>query len=473
MSRKNIKRILPGYSLRLLTVLLLILNIGYLKGYSNSLLDKIENDCNVIIICLDTLRADHLSCYGYSRATSPNIDKLAKKGIIFDWAIAQSSATLPSHAALFTSKYVHSHKVSDPTKSLSQGQTTLAQVLEKNGYKTAAFICNAELLNPRYGLNKGFGTYFFRKEQNNTVSFEKTMPAALEWINQHKNSKFFVFLHSNDIHQPYHSIYENFFDPHYKGNLDKEYFWDYNVRFNKNNLIRTPREIKHIIAHYDGGIKYADSFIPKLMQKLEDCVLLDKTIIILLSDHGEMLADRNNNFGHNFSLHDEEVRVPLIILHPEIKKGIRIKKQVQLIDVMPTILDILCIKENIPFMEGKSLVNLIKGKSNDYSEYAYAERIERVNDNKDAIKYQAMVRTPLWKLIGSMNKIEETVQEILPKIENPRNFDINSIPDEGRFELYNLQKTPKENKNIIDQKDKKEEEKLLNRLLNNYYAPEK
>lgn len=473
MNERKVEKLITSYFLRVLTVLFLTSNIDCLKAYSNPFEDKVKNNRNVIIICLDTLRADHIGCYGYSRATTPNIDKLAKKGIIFEWAITQANATLPSHASLFTSKYVYSHKVKDMKNRLSEDQTTLAQVLGKNGYKTAAFICNANLLSPRYGLNKGFDTYSFREEDDRTVSFEKTMPAALEWIKQNRDSKFFVFLHSNDIHQPYHSIYENFFDPHYKGRLDNEYFEEINALFKKNNLARTPREIKHIIAHYDGGIKYADSFIPELMQKLADWALLDKTIIILLSDHGEMLANRSKRFCHNFSLHDEEVRVPLIILHPEIKKSMRIKKQVQLIDIMPTVFDFLDIKNGIPAMEGRSLVNLIEGQNGGFDKYAYAECVNNENANEGLIKNQVMVRTSLRKLIGSMWKVSEADQEMLPKTITSHDPNIISIPNKDRFELYNLQKDPKENRNIIDRKDKRGEEELLNKLLSSYNIPER
>lgn len=473
MNGKKVERLITGYSLYVLIILFLALNFCCLKAYSYPLDDKAEKDLNVIIICLDTLRADHVGCYGYSKATTPNIDKLSKKGIIFEWAITQANATLPSHASLFTSKYMHSHKVDNPKKRLSEDQTTLAQVLGRNGYKTAAFICNANLLSPRYGLNKGFGTYFFKEEEDRALSFEKTMPAALEWIKQYQNNKFFIFLHSNDIHQPYHSIYENFFDPYYKGRLDHEYLEENNVLFKENNLVRIPREIKHIIAHYDGGIRYADSFIPKLMQKLTDWALLDKTIIILLSDHGEMLADRSKRFCHNFSLHDEEVHVPLIILHPAIKKNIRIKKQVQLIDIMPTIFDFLDITKDIPAMEGRSLVNLIEGKNSDFDKYAYAECFNRETPSGVLIKYHAMVRTSLRKLIVSMWKGDETGYEMLSKTINPHSQDIIFIPEEDKCELYDLQKDPKEKKNIIGQKDKKEEEELLNRLLNSYNVPKR
>lgn len=457
----------PRYIFCSLATFFWILNTAPPNAYSNADAHKY----NIIIICLDTLRADHLGCYGYSRNTAPNIDQLAREGILFEWAIAQSNFTLPSHASLFTSKYVHNHKadvdIDIISNRLADKEITLAEVLRGCGYKTAAFIYNAPHLNPILGLNQGFDNYFFGEENDRRPSFEKTLPAALKWIGRHKDSKFFVFLHSNDIHEPYHSIYENFFDQSYKGRLDNEYFASGSgASFMENNLRRTPREIKHIIAHYDGGIKYADSFITELMKKLEDWALLNKTIIILLSDHGEILADRGMKFCHGFSLYDEEVHVPLIIMHPQMKKGLRINKQVQLIDIMPTVLDFLNISRNNLKLEGKSLLNLIEGKeeSNDFNKYVYAECISG-ESTKEVINHRTMVRTTSWKFICSVWEDKKDRQKILPKTIKLHNNATISLPETDSFELYNLKKDPREKNNSINQEYKKIEEELLNKLL--------
>jgi arylsulfatase A-like enzyme len=460
-----------------LTVLLVLnVNCRNVYSYPFQYKDQINKDSefsdahnyNIILVCLDTLRADHLGCYGYFRDTSPNIDKLAKDGILFEWAFAQSSFTLPSHASLFTSKYVHSHKADRIERRLSEEDITLAEVLKSNGYKTAAFIYNAVQFNPLYGINQGFEIYDYGGEKDKRPSFEKTLPAALKWIEQYRDAKFFVFLHSNDIHEPYHSPLENFFDPHYKGRLDSEYLGFANPFFSENNLTRTPDEIKHIIAHYDGGIKYADSFVGRFMKQLKDWDLLDKTIIILISDHGEILADRGMRFCHGFSLHDEEVRVPLIIRHPQLKKGIRIDKLVQLVDVMPTILDFLGIEKGIPEMEGRSLVNVIEGKGNP-DEYVYAECISGESQKEGAINLQRMVRTSSWKLISSIwIVVKKGINKSQPKTIKMPNGAIISFPGKDEYELYDLKKDPKEMGNLINQEDKKIKEienELLNKLL--------
>lgn len=425
---------------------------------------------NVIIICLDTLRADHLGCYGYLRDTSRNIDKLARRGILFEWAFAQSNFTLASHASLFTSRYVRSHKADRIERNLSENEVTLAEVLRDNGYKTAAFIYNAVLFSPRYGLNQGFETYSFGEEDDKRISFVKTLPAALEWIGGHKDDKFFVFLHANDIHQPYHSCFENFFDSGYKGRLDNENF-AWGTTFARNNPSRTPREIKHIIAHYDGGIKYADTFIGKLTRQLDDWGLSDKTIIILLSDHGEILAERGkgSRFCHGFSLYDEEVHVPLILIHPGIKrKGIRIHKQVQLIDVMPTILDFLGIERRDIKMEGRSLIDVISGiENNDFNKYVYAECISGESDKNGIINRQVMVRSSSRKIISSVWDIKEEMRKSFPITIRLWNEAIISLPQDTveEFKLYDLKKDKGEKVNIMGKGRNQAERELLNKII--------
>lgn len=421
---------------------------------------------NVIVICLDTLRADHLGCYGYHRDTSPNIDNLAKTGILFEQAFAQSSFTLPSLASLFTSQYVHTHKADRIERRLAEGTVTLAGILKDNGYKTAAFVYNAPQLNPIYGLNQGFENYVFGEERDRRTSFEKTLPQALKWIGSHKNQRFFVFLHSNDIHEPYHSPLENFFDSGYKGRLDKERFASDGI-FSKDKLASLrPPELEHIVAHYDGGIRYADRFVGQLLRQLKDWGLLGKTIIILFSDHGEILADRGIRFCHGFSLHDEEVHVPLIIVHPGQDQGVRIKNQVQLIDLMPTVFDFLGIKKKAVMLEGKSLVNLIRlRQKEELNAYVYAECLSGESEREEAVNFQSMARSSRWKFISSVWRNKPGVRSPAPKIVTLHNFATVSLPDKDSFELYDLEKDSKEKNNIIGQVDKKIEGELLKRLL--------
>jgi arylsulfatase A-like enzyme len=464
-----------GYGVYFLLLLSVMLPVCLVPGRAlgeNAVVDELLANkgalaYNVIAVCLDTLRADHLGCYGYFRDTSPSIDSLAKEGILFEQAFAQSNFTLPSLASLFTSRYVHSHKADRIERRLAVGEITLAGVLKGKGYKTAAFIYNAPQLNPIYGLNQGFETYMFGEERDRRPSFEKTLPQALEWIGLHKNQPFFVFLHANDIHEPYHCPIENFFDPGYKGRLDKERFASDGI-FSKEKLTAlTPAEIEHIKAHYDAGIRYADGFIGQLLGQLKNWELLDKTILILFSDHGEILADRGVTFCHGFSLHDEEVHVPLIIRHPEMAKGARVKNQVQLIDIMPTLLEFLGIDKGPAHIEGRSLVALMSGtQAKELNTYVYAECLSGESEKEEALNFQAMARSLRWKLISSVWRVKAGAPaDMAPKTITLHNFAVVSLPAKDGFQLYDLEKDHKENTNLTGLADKKIEGDLLRKLL--------
>ncbi|MFA5005164.1 MAG: sulfatase [Candidatus Omnitrophota bacterium] len=421
---------------------------------------------NLILICLDALRADHLGCYGYSRDTTPNIDRLASEGVVFEKAFSQSSFTLPSIASLFTSKYVSSHKADRIERRLADSQITLAEVLKASGYNTAAFIYNATQFDPVFGLNQGFNTYSIGEESDRKPSFAKTLPACLDWLKANRQKPFFIFLHSNDIHEPYHSVYENFFDPAYRGRLDNEYMAS-GTPFHKNNLKRTPREVEHIIAHYDGGIKYADTFIGKLIKQLEEWGLLEKTAIIIFSDHGEILSDRGKQFCHGFSVHDEEAHVPLIISGPQVK-ALRVSCQVQLIDVMPTILDLLRINRKNLKLEGRSLAPLLRpGVKNCPHNYVYAECIKGESQEEGFIDREVMVRSASWKLIGSFWRFNKPLAKY-PKSVQLHNYSIISTDGKDGFELYYLENDPKEARNLYYDGPSKIKAELLDKLVSNF-----
>lgn len=382
------------------------------KG-SRSQTSKQRNSYNVIVIVISTLRADHLGCYGYKRPTSPNIDKLAAEGLVFEQAFSQSNWTLPSMISLFTSKYVSAHSVNDRNLSVSLDELMLAEILKLYEYKTAAFTGGLDLKSI-YHLDQGFDIYFDKVASGSMGGWKETIPLALDWLTRNKDDKFFLFLHTYDVHQPYHypEPYENLYDPDYKGVVDRLTL-DYN--FLKNLGKDSPyklKDIEHIIAHYDGGITYADSYIGKLLVKLKRLGLQDKTIIILTADHGEALYDHDNfdRYGSN-QLYEEIIHIPLVIKHPGIKpKGKRMATQVQLVDILPTILSFL----GIPIKEeaqGSNLASIIEGKPLD----GLNQSIFSEGRNK-----KWALRTKKWKLIG-----------------------INS-----NFELYNLEKDPRERSNV-------------------------
>jgi len=430
-------------------VVLVSLFLGFLLSNASKL-DR--EDFNVIIISLDALRADHLGVYGYYRNTSLNIDEFASKSTLFDNAIAQATWTIPSHMSLFTSLYPLSHKVIGPDDVLNENIVTFAETMKKNGYTTAAFTAWGWPLSPKNGLGKGFDLYEqidyskarLEDLKKSSIHYLDESNPVFGWLKNNKDRKFFLFFHTFSIHDPYivSKNYSKIFDPDYDGSiLDSEeeyidllwnnYIQNYTVEPNEAELIKAvgdtlvaktinfsdPRDREHLKAVYDAKILQTDEFIRLFLEKIEKLRLSEKTIIILLADHGEEFWD-HNKLGHGHQLYEETIRVPLIIHNPNMSQGIRIKRQAQLVDIMPTVLDMLSMK--IPdSIQGKSLMPVILGNPNkDFNEYVFA--VNHVD--------MFTVRTNEWKLIFRLN---------------------------GNHELYNLVSDPKETDNLIEKREEK------------------
>lgn len=347
---------------------------------------------NIILICVDTLRADHLGCYGYFRDTSPNIDNFAKGGILFEQAISQATDSLASHASIFTSQYAAVHGVCFFNKPTDIG-ITLPEILKMRGYETAAFTGRGNV-RAAFGLSEGFDIFNDLSLENKwSRPFKEVLPLAIQWLKDKKNKNFFLFLHTYDVHEPYHSICENIFDPNYTGIVDSINLIGLWYKIQQGLCLTddgrmeklTLEDVNHIIAHYDGGIRCLDEKIGEFMKEIRKLGILDSTVIILLSDHGEELGEHGAISRHVRSYYDEIIRVPFIIKHPKIKSPMRIRTQVQLIDLMPTLLDFLGIPINTE-AQGNSLVPLIEGRaSNSFNEYVYSET--------------GVIRSLGWKLI--------------------------------------------------------------------------
>ena len=241
---------------------------------------------NVVLISIDTLRADHLSCYGYTRKTSPNIDELAQQGAIFLNAFSQSPKTAPSHMTIMTSLYPDVHGVMNwdrkPTKRLDDSIPTIAEVLKNLGYTTVAFTGGGNV-HPSFGFDKGFDIYSFTKKYSVSGKYYGVIDEAISWINDNYKKEFFLFFHTYVVHDPYlpPSPYNRKYDPDYQGTIidsvDKiksrrskgnseelhNIFWE---SVNK----KDPRDIYFIEALYDGAINYMDEqMVGPLLKKLQ------------------------------------------------------------------------------------------------------------------------------------------------------------------------------------------------------------
>ncbi len=319
---------------------------------------------NVILISIDTLRADHLGCYGYNRETSPNIDALAADSSVFLNTYASSSWTLPSHISMLTSLNCIHHQVKHEDERIDPEIITLADMMRINSFSCAAFT-GGGFVSSSYGFSKGFDLYnegvgaVFHQD-----SAERVYRAASDWIDRHQERDFFLFIHTYQTHNPYVCPYPYkvmFLDEEAKvGNIDLKG----HLGGPKNIFKKIPKpEVRNIIALYDAEIRYTDEkLIGQLVNKLKQIGLYQQTMIIVTSDHGEEFFD-HGGWEHGHTLYDELIKVPLIIKFPDLKyKGQRSKTMVSLVDLMPTICDEMRVDSSGLKIDGKSLIPVLRGK---------------------------------------------------------------------------------------------------------------
>ena len=297
--------------------------------------DECREKTNVILISIDTLRADHLSCLGYQRPTTPNLDKLADESVVFEQAITAAPWTLPSHASLFTGLIPSQHGVQNFYQRLSDEALTLAEVMRENSFLTLG-VASFEYLFPDYGLAQGFDEYYFHYPQ----PADKVVERALAMLDRHDDKRFFMFLHFFDAHDPYDppAPYDTMFCPFgEKECLRKEYKSPVKAFLGERRR-PTDRDIQGSTALYDGEIRFVDEELSVFFERLKELDLWENTMVVVTSDHGEEFWD-HRSLSHGFRLFEEEIRVPLIIKLPQSRNaGLRIRRQVGLIDVAPTIL---------------------------------------------------------------------------------------------------------------------------------------
>jgi arylsulfatase A-like enzyme len=303
----------------------------------------LKDKVNVILISLDALRNDHLHFMGYRRQTSPNIDEFVKKGCFFSTVVSQAPWTTPAHFSIFTSTYPRINKGNQPVQITNRRWNkkipTLASILREKGYLTAAFTGRGSI-SAKFGLYKGFD--FYNETENRDI--KHVFKKAVNWLHENKDRTFFLFFHTYQIHSPYTN----------KHFLNRE-------NINPKNTI----EYRKVL--YDGDIWFADGYMGKLFSEIEALNLMENTLIILTSDHGEDLGGRNPpearlQKGHGYNLYDELLLVPLILAGPQIpslQKGI--DHQIRSIDIAPTIIEYLGFKQKSTF-QGTTLKPMIEGK---------------------------------------------------------------------------------------------------------------
>ena len=326
---------------------------------------------NLVVVTVDTLRPDHLHCYGYSKIETPAIDGVARDGVLFENAVTQTPLTPPSHASIFTGLNPTTHHVRDTGGFiLESSSTTLATILQEQGWDTAAFISSA-VLKKLFGLNQGFRVYddqmpkpgkgheFLEDAERRAGD---TVDRAIRWLDTQSGKPFFLWVHVYDPHAPYQPPAP--FREKYKG------------------------------RPYDGEIAYADHELGRLFAAVREKSPPAKTLIAVLSDHGESLGE-HGEYTHGVFLYDSTLRIAFTLSGPGVPSGLRVKQQARTVDFLPTILDLMGGKTPAP-VQGTSLTPFFTSKDA-ATAVSYAETLYP-KINMGWVELRA-IRTNRWKYI--------------------------------------------------------------------------
>ncbi len=400
---------------------------------------------NVVFVIVDTLRADRLGCYGYSRPTSPRIDRIAAESTLFERAVVQAPYTWTSFGSYFTGKYPRKHGLlkMDPTVYFSpKTNLTLQKVLQDNGYRTGAFLTG--MLSNASGLLSGFETYLesmvardvvnrrsmwslFRSELVLHMLFTKVRQAldktyvadeAVDWIGENRDARFFALVHLYSTHTPYDPGKEHdLFSPGYKGGLHR-FTNEHTEAIMSGAWKPNAGDVQRINDLYDGAVHEADAMVGGIYEYLTHHGLIDDTVFVVAADHGEELGE-HDLWEHNW-MYNTNQRVPLIVKVPNgVGRGLRVDVPVEAVDVMPTILDLLGIAsptlDKANSLDGHSLTPWLRGQRPYNDAFAHCENVTYLSvQNRD------------WKLIRARDRDPN---------DPPRFFDLASDPGE-RVNLY-------------------------------------
>ena len=403
---------------------------------------------NLVIVALDTLRPDHLGLYGYEKDTSPNLDVFARDCIVFENAQSTSPWTAPLLTSLMTSLYPQVHQVQafpNPGR-MSENVTTLAEVLDQNGFATAAFT-EGGYAKGAFGLDQGFDVYPKNPGDDETHSSNRGHPSrikgnvdrALEWLGEHHGEPFFLFFHTYEPHSPYRAPVEHVrrLSPHYDEETEHASAgrvieaWNRARQLTRDEAMLLSRHWFHCeleglptIRHvgelcevtsehgvglkdcigepellawvrdlYDAEISFMDEQMARLWEALERRGLLQRTIVVVVSDHGEGLGE-HGRMEHGYQLYEELLRIVLLVRAPHafLEPG-RVHELVRSIDVMPTVLDLMGIATDDLLLQGRSLVGAMQGRTGELPSFSHGRSVPAGEDTLYS------VRLGRWRLI--------------------------------------------------------------------------
>ena len=391
---------------------------------------------NIILIVVDCLRADHLSSYGYSRETSPNMDDAAAAGIFYKNAYGCAAWTKPAVASLFSALYPNKHNTINGEDALPDQLLTLAEILKNNGYNTGFFNGGNSNVGGKLNFYQGFNSIFEPAHWGMILTDQ-----FLTHLSGIEDEKFFAYIHYMDLHLPYNrNEYNNVFSEKVENYLLMPHYIKLQpVREATAAGAFPEKDRQYLTALYDGQIRYVDGAIKKIMSTLKEKNLLEKTIVIITSDHGEELWD-HKNFEHGHTLYNELLHVPLFITGGKFKPSV-IETPVSIIDIFPTILDLAHIPYKKFKIDGRSLLKLRRRPLFAMGTFFKEEKYCLIKKNLKLI-FNSGKTTSKRPLVG--------------------------YSSEEKFELFNLQNDPTEQHNLSNgmQQDIRKMMKELVKFIN-------
>ncbi len=306
---------------------------------------------NLILISIDTVRADHLGSYGYDRPTTPRLDAYAETGALFLNCTSPSSWTVPAHLSIFTGLEPATHGCvyyPEPGR-LNDNFDTMAKIFTRGGFRTAAFT-GGGYCGDRHGIDIGFEHFESRGNR-----FEHNLPGVLDWLDRTDDEPFFLFFHGFNAHRTYAP------PPPYYTQFAEGYTGKYDIlQFKPNQPIPSPADLKYVVSQYDGEIAFIDTLLDTFFTRLSQRGLLEDTLVIITSDHGDEFYE-HDNCDHIHTLYDELVQVPWIMFGPSVP-AIKVQEQVGTIDILPTVLAMFDLQTDSP-LQGTDRSGLLAGES--------------------------------------------------------------------------------------------------------------
>ncbi|HLA76543.1 MAG TPA: sulfatase-like hydrolase/transferase [Vicinamibacteria bacterium] len=408
-----------------------------LLGVASWLVLRSPRPPGILLVTIDTLRADRCSAYGYPRPTTPHLERLAQRGVLFEAAYAPIATTGPSHASMFTGLAPRTHGLLKNGHPLRPDLVTLAESLSSRGYQTAAFV-SSYVLNHSFGFGQGFATYdddFAEgRPSGRTVVWEghrvpeefdrladQTRSRAVRWLLDHghlsrgrRTPPFFLWVHLFDPHHPY--------DPPPEHRL-----------FSPPQVDASELEVTR--AAYDGEVHFADQELGKLVEALRAAGRLDDTLLIVAGDHGEGLMDHGHMY-HGLQLYEEAVRVPLVVHWPQRLRPRRVREPISLVDLAPSLLALTRQAEASGIAGDASLVPPLRGAAGDPEKPVFLER----RHYETGVVLGFAIKGPMLGVRKGRFKYIEA-------------------PEEGSSELFDLETDPGERRNLLPQ-DRRQAEEL-------------